>query len=50
MIHEYIDDPVILADALQSGHTRVAMLVATSMALRSELESRGWLVVNQDSA
>lgn len=49
MIHEYIDDPVILADALQAGHDRVAMLVKTAAALRAELASRGWLAADHDS-
>jgi len=43
MIHEYIEDPGILSSALQAGHARVPMLVATSMALEAEIEKRGWL-------
>lgn len=44
MIHEYIEDPAILASALQSGHERVPMLVSASAALLREIEKRGWLV------
>lgn len=43
MIHEYIEDPTILASALQAGHERVPMLVAVSMVLLVEIEKRGWL-------
>ena len=44
MIHEYIEDPAILASALQAGHERVPMLVTASAALVAEIEKRGWLV------
>ncbi|MBZ0224251.1 MAG: hypothetical protein K8F35_14645, partial [Dokdonella sp.] len=44
MIHEYIEDPAILASALQAAHERVPMLVATTLALEAEVENRGWLV------
>jgi len=43
MIHEYIEDPAILASALQAGHEFVPMLVATSSALLAEIERRGWI-------
>lgn len=43
MIHEYIEDPAILASALQAGHERVPMLVATGATLLAEIEQRGWL-------
>lgn len=43
MIHEYIEDPAILASALQAGHERVPMLVTASTALLMEIEKRGWL-------
>jgi len=43
MIHEYIEDPAILASALQSGHELVPMLTGASTALHAELQKRGWL-------
>lgn len=43
MIHEYIEDPVILASALQAGHELVPMLVDASTALFAEMAKRGWM-------
>lgn len=43
MIHEYIEDPAVLASALQAGHESVPMLVNTAMAMRTEIRRRGWL-------
>jgi hypothetical protein len=43
MIHEYIENPVILADALEAGHRYVPVLVDVSARLRAELERRGWV-------
>lgn len=43
MVHEYIEDLVVLADALQTGHESVPMLVGAGMAMRAEIEKRGWL-------
>lgn len=43
MIHEYIEDPLILADALQLAHERVPMLLATSASVLAEVDRRGWL-------
>ena len=42
MVHEYIEDPAILASALQMAHMQVPMLVETSRALLEELDRRGW--------
>jgi len=42
MVHEYVEDPEILASALQSGHTFVAALVATAERMLDEIEARGW--------
>lgn len=41
MIHEYIEDPVVLADALEAGHRYVPVLVDVTARLRAELERRG---------
>lgn len=43
MIHEYIEDLVILANALGSAHARVPMLVTACAALQAEMDRRGWL-------
>jgi hypothetical protein len=43
MIHEYVEDPAILADALQSGHGLVPLLIATGKAMLRELSVRGWI-------
>ena len=42
MVHEYIKDPAVLADALQSGHDYVPVLAAAAAALVGELKRRGW--------
>lgn len=42
MIHEYVEDPVVLASALQTGHTFVAGLIATANNMIAEAERRGW--------
>ena len=44
MIHEYIEDPTILASALQAGHDRVPMLTDAANAMLQELNRRGWVV------
>lgn len=46
MIHEYIDDPAILASALQAGHERVPMLRHMGESLLAELMQRGWLATS----
>lgn len=40
MVHEYIEDPAILTDALNSGHERVADLIDTAQRMRSEIDKR----------
>jgi len=42
MVHEYVEDPVVLVSALQTGHTFVPVLVAAANAMIAEIESRGW--------
>ena len=42
MIHEYVEDPVLLANALQIGHSFVPELIATADKLIAEIEKRGW--------
>lgn len=42
MVHEYIEDPAMLADALQAGHEFVPQLVVATEAMTAELDRRGW--------
>jgi len=42
MIHEYVEDLSVLADALEMAHDSVAILVAASEAMVAEIERRGW--------
>jgi hypothetical protein len=43
MIHEYVEDPVVLTSALQTGHTFVPVLIAAANKMISEIEQRGWV-------
>ena len=43
MVHEYIEDPAILAAALQEGHQAVAELARVCENLIEAMRSRGWL-------
>ena len=40
MIHEYVKDPAVLSDALNSGHAAVPMLLAVAKALCAEVDAR----------
>jgi hypothetical protein len=40
MIHEYVEDPRVLTDALETAHESVAALVAASDAMVAEIERR----------
>ncbi|MDP1966651.1 MAG: hypothetical protein Q8K93_31165, partial [Reyranella sp.] len=42
MVHEYIEDPVVLANALQVGHDFVPTLVTAAEAMTAEILKRGW--------
>ncbi len=42
MIHEYVEDPVILTSALQTGHAFVPALIAAANKMIAEIERRGW--------
>ncbi|MDA8256998.1 MAG: hypothetical protein M0Z99_15455 [Betaproteobacteria bacterium] len=42
MVHEYMEDMVMLAGALQSGHDFVATLLRAANAMVGELVARGW--------
>jgi len=43
MIHEYIEDPEVLAAAIQTGHDYVQKLTQTTEKMLKELQTRGWL-------
>ncbi|MBK1700720.1 hypothetical protein [Thiococcus pfennigii] len=43
MIHAYIEDPVVLADALQTGHESVPLLLDAADRMHAEIRRRGWL-------
>ena len=43
MIHEYVEDPVLLISALQSGHAFVPSLIAGARNMIAEIEKRGWV-------
>lgn len=40
MVHEYIEDPVILTDALNAGHSEVATLLDVCSRLVGEARRR----------
>lgn len=40
MTHDYIEDPAVLADALQAGHEHVPLLIDTATAMRTEIHRR----------
>lgn len=42
MIHEYVEDPLILANALEAAHEAVAILIDASRAMTAEIQHRGW--------
>lgn len=42
MVHEYVEDPVVLTSALQTGHSFVSVLVAATNKMIAEVERRGW--------
>ena len=41
MVHEYVEDPVVLFSALQSGHAFVPTLIASAGKMITEIEQRG---------
>lgn len=42
MVHEYVEDPVVLASALQTGHAFVPALIAAAGKMIAEIERRCW--------
>ncbi len=50
MVHEYVEDPAILAGALQSAHDFVPSLLSAVGAIRDEVARRGWLLADGPGA
>jgi uncharacterized protein with HEPN domain len=42
MVHEYVEDPAVLWDALQAGRRYVPALANTAQSLVAEVTRRGW--------
>ncbi|MFZ4701460.1 MAG: hypothetical protein ACOYMG_15530 [Candidatus Methylumidiphilus sp.] len=42
MIHEYVEDPALLTNALQTAHFFVPELIAIADKMIAEIEQRGW--------
>lgn len=42
MVHEYVEDPLVLNSALQTGHAFVTTLIAAATNMVTEIERRGW--------
>ena len=42
MVHEYIEDPLILSSALQTGHAFVPALIVAANKMIAEIAQRGW--------
>ena len=42
MVHEYMEDMVLLASALQSGHGFVTRLLSAAQEMLAQLNTRGW--------
>ncbi|MEQ1913500.1 MAG: hypothetical protein ABL855_00245 [Sideroxydans sp.] len=43
MVHEYVEDPAILLNALQTGHLFVPILRTATNNMLLEIERRGWI-------
>ena len=42
MIHDYVEHLLILADALNTGHREVPMLINAANRMTAELTNRRW--------
>jgi hypothetical protein len=42
MVHEYVEDLIVLISALQTGHAFVPALIAAANKMIAEIERRGW--------
>lgn len=44
MVHEYVEDPQVLINALQSGHEFVPVLLSSAQSMTALIKQRGWLL------
>ena len=42
MVHEYVEDPLVLANAMEAAHGNVDVLLDAADRLRAEIDRRGW--------
>jgi len=42
MVHEYVEDPAVLADALRQAHDFMPTLLLAAGNMQHEVQSRGW--------
>lgn len=50
MVHDYVEDPLVLADALETAHGFVPVLRDVADRLGGEIERRGWIATGESSA
>lgn len=50
MVHDYVEDPRVLADALEAAHGFVSVLTDVASGIRCELDRRGWLAEDKGLA
>ncbi len=43
MVHDYVEDPLVLADALETAHGYVPVLTDVAERMRGEIARRGWI-------
>ena len=44
MVHEYVEDALVLASALENGHLFVPVLIAAGENMIAEIERREWVM------
>jgi hypothetical protein len=49
MVHEYVEDPAVLSNALQVGHEFVPALISTGNKMIAEIEVRGWATTTMNT-
>jgi len=50
MVHDYVEDPLVLADALETAHGFVPVLAEVANRLCGEIERRGWIETGEAEA
>lgn len=43
MVHEYVEDPLVLVSAMQTAHEFVSALIEAGSKMIAEIERRGWV-------